>query len=149
MIKRLTNSLHSFPLFSELAREQRRVLGKFLQCINVMKGEALFEQGQEANGIHIVVSGEIAIKVQKEQSASDLDALEHVSDVAQHLFVICRSSICSTLTTKYNCMYLRARARASLGLGGRVWCVRLGGLGGYRTTLPRLRLMSIPVDRVT
>ena len=78
MIKRLANSLHAFPVFSELAREQRRVLGKFFQCLNVMKGEALFKQGQQANGLHIIVAGEISIKVKKEQSSSDLEKVEEM-----------------------------------------------------------------------
>lgn len=57
----MTGVLEGFPLFANLAREQREKLGEMVQEISLKKGAMLFAPGDRPQGLYMVREGAIRV----------------------------------------------------------------------------------------
>jgi len=58
---RITEQLAAIPLFASLARDELDELGKIADVRPVPKGAALFSEGEDASGFHVVLSGRVRV----------------------------------------------------------------------------------------
>ncbi|MCZ6463369.1 MAG: cyclic nucleotide-binding domain-containing protein [Proteobacteria bacterium] len=60
-----STDLKAFSLLAEFGEEDRAALGELLEEQNASKGVALFREGSEAEGLVLIVSGEVRLESQR------------------------------------------------------------------------------------
>lgn len=80
--------LKAIPIFAELALDDMKDLYRMCQQVQIPAGERLIEQGQQGNGLTVVLEGQIqVVKVNADQSTAPLASLSTGSYVGDMSFV--------------------------------------------------------------
>lgn len=69
-------TLRQLPLFAPLSRSELRVVDGLLHERRYLKGEIVFDEGEEGQALHIVIAGSVLICRQGEPEAGRLALLE-------------------------------------------------------------------------
>ena len=71
LTERTSNTLKTVPMFAELAKEQRDLVAQLLHFSSYLTGMKIFSEGQQNDGIHILIDGRVGVTKEKEEGGGE------------------------------------------------------------------------------
>ncbi len=103
LFKLMLNVLSRFPLFHDLDEEEIRLLIPFFSVLEYQEGEVLFNQGDAANDLFLVLSGKVAIKYKPYDGPEITLATVHSGGIVGWSAVLGNTSYTSRAVCLMNC----------------------------------------------